>query len=87
MLLPRMWNRKRLIFCGSGSTLMKEAGSGSELGSKSIKKELEAEAFSSKSGAFGFLNSETVGVTTVGVKCNNNEIIFRYITMLATFPV
>ena len=39
------WKRwKRLIFCGSGSTLMKEVGSGSELGSESVEKELEAEA-------------------------------------------
>ena len=46
--------RKRLIFCGSGSTLMKEVGSGRELGSKSVEKELEAEAIFSKSGASGF---------------------------------
>jgi len=26
-----MWKRKRLNFCGSGSTLKKEAGSGSKL--------------------------------------------------------
>ena len=36
---------KRFIFCGSGSTLMKEVGSGSELGSESVEKEPEAEAF------------------------------------------
>jgi len=33
-LEPEMWKRKRwkrLNFCGSGSTLKKEAGSGSEL--------------------------------------------------------
>ena len=54
-----MWKRKRwkrLNFCGSGSTLIKEAGSGSELESESVEKELEAEAFFSKSGAFGFSN-------------------------------
>ena len=47
---------KRLIFCGSGSgsTLMKEVGSGSELGSESVEKEPEAEAIFSKSGASGF---------------------------------
>ena len=42
-----MWKRwKRLNFCGSGSrsTLMKEVGSGSELGSESVEKEPEAEA-------------------------------------------
>ena len=56
---PGMWKRKRwkrLIFCGSGrgSTLIKEVGSGSKLGSESVEKELEAEAFFSKSGASGF---------------------------------
>jgi len=33
---PRMWKRKQwkwLNYCGSGSTLKKEAGSGSKLGS------------------------------------------------------
>ena len=35
---------------------MKEGGSGSELGSESVKKELEAEAIFSKSGATGFSN-------------------------------
>ena len=35
---------------------MKEGGSGSELGSKSVEKELEAEAISSQSGAYGFSN-------------------------------
>ena len=39
-----MWKRKRLIFCGSGSTLMEQVGSESELGSKSFEKEPEAEA-------------------------------------------
>ena len=54
-----MWKWKRwkwLIFCGSGSTLIKEVGSGSELGSKSVEKELEAEAFFSKSGSSEFSN-------------------------------
>ena len=51
-----MWKRKRLIFFGSGSTLIKEVGSGSELGSESVEKELEAEAFFSKSDAYGFSN-------------------------------
>ena len=37
-----MW--KRLNFCGSGSTLMKKTGSGSELGSIKLQDELEAEA-------------------------------------------
>ena len=45
-----MW--KRLNFCGSESTLMKEGESGSE----SVEKELEAEAIFSKSGASRFLN-------------------------------
>ena len=45
---------KRLNFCGSGSTLIKEVGSRSELGSESVEKELEAEAFFSKSGASRF---------------------------------
>ena len=52
-----MWKRKRwkrLNFCGSGSTLMKEVGSGSELGSESVEKEPEAEAILSKLGASGF---------------------------------
>ena len=48
---------KRLIFCGSGSNLMKEVGSGSELGSERAEKELEAEAFFSKSGTFGFYSN------------------------------
>jgi len=37
-----MW--KRLNFCGSGSTLKKEAGRGSKLGSDQLFSELEAEA-------------------------------------------
>ena len=51
------WKRKRwkrLIFCGSGSTLIKEVGSGSEIGSESVEKEPEEEAILSKSGASGF---------------------------------
>ena len=43
-------------FCGSGSTLMKEVGSGSKLGSESVEKEQEAEAIFSKSAASGFSN-------------------------------
>ena len=43
--LTRDWKRKQLIFCGSGSTLMKEGGSRSELGNESVEKELETEAF------------------------------------------
>ena len=43
-----MW--KRLNFCGSGSTLMKEVGNGSE----SVEKELEAEVIFSNSSAAGF---------------------------------
>ena len=42
------WKRKRrkqLIFCGSGSTLMKQVESGSELGSESFEKELEGKQF------------------------------------------
>ena len=35
---------------------MKEVGSGSELGSESVEKELEAEAIFLKSGASGFSN-------------------------------
>ena len=35
---------------------MKEVGSGSELGSESVEKELEAEAIFFKSGASGFSN-------------------------------
>ena len=35
---------------------MKEVGSGSELGSESVEKELEAEAIFSKSGSSGFSN-------------------------------
>ena len=46
------WKWKRLIFYGSGSTLMKEVGS--ELGSESVEKEPEAEAIFPKSGASGF---------------------------------
>ena len=37
---------------------MEEVGSGSELGSENVEKELEAEAVFSKSGASGFSNSE-----------------------------
>ena len=48
LLIAGMW--KRLNFCGSGSTLMKEVESGSE----SVEKEPEAEAIFSKSGASGF---------------------------------
>ena len=51
------WKRKpwkRLIFCGSGSTFMKEVGSGSKLGSETVEKEPEAEAIFSKSGASRF---------------------------------
>ena len=35
---------------------MKEVESGNELGSKSVEKELEAEAIFSKSGPYGFAN-------------------------------
>jgi len=42
---------KRLNFCGSGSTLKKEAGSGSKLGSIWHFEEPEAEAFFKKHGA------------------------------------
>ena len=35
---------------------MEEVGSGSELGSESVEKELEVEAIFSKSGASGFSN-------------------------------
>ena len=35
---------------------MKEVGSGSKLGSKSVEEELEAEAFFSKSGTYRFSN-------------------------------
>ena len=48
---------KRLIFGGSGSNLMKEVGSGSELGSERAEKLLKAEAFFLKSGAFGFYSN------------------------------
>ena len=51
-----MWKRKWLIFFGSGSTLMKEVGSGSKLSSKSVEKELEEETIFSKLGASGFSN-------------------------------
>jgi len=44
-----MW--KRLNFCGSGSTLKKEAESGSKLGSICLFEEPEAEAFFIKHGA------------------------------------
>jgi len=44
-----MWKRKRLNFCGSGSTLKKEGGS--ELGSIWLFEESEAEAFFIKHGA------------------------------------
>ena len=51
MFAAGMWKRKRKLeaveavnFCGSRSILMKEAGSGSELRSESVEKELEAEA-------------------------------------------
>ena len=43
-----LWKRKRKHFDE------KEVGSGSELGSESVEKELEAEAVRSKSGASGF---------------------------------
>ena len=70
-LLPGMWKQKcwkRLNFCGSGNTLMKEVGSGSELGSESVEKELEAEAIFSKSGASGF----STWLQPLG-KCYNNN--------------
>jgi len=42
---------KRLNFCGSGSTLKKEAGNGSNLGSVRLFEQPEAEAFFIKHGA------------------------------------
>jgi len=45
---PGMWKRKqwkRLNFCGSGSTLKKEDGNGSKLGSILFFEEPEAKAF------------------------------------------
>ena len=53
---PGMWERKRLIFCISGNTLMKEVGSGSVLRSESVEKELEEEVIFVKSGTSGFSN-------------------------------
>ena len=40
----------------SGSALTREVGTGSKLKSKSVEKELEAEAIFYKSGASGFSN-------------------------------
>jgi len=40
--MSELWKWKRLNFCGSGSTLKKEAGS--KLGSDQLYTELEAEA-------------------------------------------
>ena len=51
-----LWKLKRLIVWGSGSTLMNEVGRGSELGNKSVEKELEAEAIFLKSSASRFSN-------------------------------
>ena len=48
---------------------MKEVGSGSELGSESVEKELEAEAIFFKIRRFWIFKL----ATTVGVKCNNNN--------------
>jgi len=55
-----MW--KRLNFCESrsGSTLKKEAGSGSELGSISFFEEPEAETFFMKHGASASFNLATI---------------------------
>jgi len=47
------WKRKRLNFCGSGSTLKKEAGNGSKLGNICVFEEPEAKAFFIKHGAAG----------------------------------
>ena len=58
-----MWKRKRLIFCGSGSTLMKEVGS------ESVEKEPEADAIFFKIRRFRIFNL----ATTVGVKFHNND--------------
>jgi len=55
-----MWKRKQLNFCGSGSTLKKEAGSGSELGSVWLFEEPEAEAFFIKHGASASSNLATI---------------------------
>ena len=52
-----MCKRRRLIFCGRGSTLMIQVESGSELGCESFEKELEAEAKNSK-GKEAEANSE-----------------------------
>ena len=67
--------RKRLIFCGSGSgcALIKEVGSGSELGSQSVEKELEAEAIFFKISRLRIFKLAII----VGVKCNNNNLISR----------
>ena len=71
-----MWKRKleakRLIFCGSGSTLMKQVGSGSELGSESVEKELETEAVFFKIRRFRIFKL----ATTVGVKNVTIIILF-----------
>jgi len=47
----KMWKRKWLNFCESRSTLKKETGSGSKLGSMCCFEEPEAEAFFIKHGA------------------------------------
>ena len=59
----------RLIFWGSGSTLMKEIGSGSELRSESAEKEQEPEAIFFKIRRFRIFKL----ATTVGEKCKNNN--------------
>jgi len=66
-----MWKLKRLNFCGngSGSTLKKEAGSESELGSIRLLEESEAEAFFIKHGASASSNL----VTILGIKYNKKD--------------
>ena len=80
-LCSGMW--KRLIFCGSGSALIKESGSRSKLGSESVEKELEVEAIFFKIKRFWIFKLATIVV----VKCNNDNIISNYVTMYAKFPL
>ena len=68
-----------VVFCGKGQHF-DERGSESELRSESVERELEAEVIFSKLDASEFSNWLQ---PTVAVKCKNNNIISRYITMCA----
>ena len=63
--------RKRLIFCGSGSTLMKKLEAAVNSEAKVLKRSWKRKQFFQNQALLDFQTLELA--TTVGEKCNNNK--------------